>query len=95
MLLERDLRLAKKILIAYEVEFYPNKTAETDIKESLFWDHTRKCFSADWGFLLRGDAEEVRIYESYGDLMNSLDSFDAEVVRVNYKDTEYYIVKVA
>lgn len=63
---EADLQLAKDVLCAFEEANYPNSQACSDIREGLYWDTEHKCYSADLGYLLRGEAEDVRIFE-YGE----------------------------
>lgn len=58
-----NLQEAKDVLCAFETKEHPSILAVEDIKEGLFWDEKRKCYSADLGTLLRGETEDVRIYK--------------------------------
>lgn len=62
---EKDLQLAKDVLIAFENKHYPNQQATSDIQEGLYWFEAEdEYYSADLGSLLRGEGyEEVRIVE--------------------------------
>lgn len=61
---EKDLQLAKDVLCAFEIAHYPNEQACRDIQEGLYWFEAEyECFSADLGQILRGESEEVRIFE--------------------------------
>ena len=62
---EKDLQLAKDVLIAFENKHYPNQQATSDIQEHLYWFEAEDSYySVDVGFLLRGECEDVRIFES-------------------------------
>lgn len=58
-----NLQEAKDVLCAFEIKEHPSALAVEDIKEGLFWDEKRNCYSADFGSLLRGETDEVRIYK--------------------------------
>lgn len=60
---EKDLQLAKDVLCAFEEAHCSNKQACSDIQESLYWTDTGRCYSADFGFVLRGENEDIRILE--------------------------------
>lgn len=60
----KDLQLAKDILKAFEEQHHPNSTACSDIQEGLFWDEDTQCYSADLGFLLRGETDKIKIFEA-------------------------------
>lgn len=65
---KRDLQLAKDVLCAFEAAHYPNRQACSDIQESLYWFVAEdEYFSADFGMLLRGEYEDVRIFETEED----------------------------
>lgn len=61
---EKDLQLAKDLLKAFENQHAHRPEACSDIQEGLYWDNEAQCYSADLGFLLRGEAEEIRIFEA-------------------------------
>ena len=62
---EKDLQLAKDVLIAFENKHHPNQQATTDIQEGLYWFEAEdEYYSADLGSILRGECEDVRIFES-------------------------------
>ena len=58
-----DLQLAKDLLKGFENKHYPNSQVCSDIDEGLYWDDGIQCYSADLGFILRGETDEVRIFE--------------------------------
>lgn len=63
----KDLQLAKDVLCAFEEAHHPNKQACSDIQEGLYWYEAEDdYYSADVGQLLRGECEDVRIFE-YGE----------------------------
>lgn len=61
---QEDLQLAKDLLKAFETQHVPNHQACSDIQEGLYWDQEAQCYSADLGYLLRGETEEIRIFEA-------------------------------
>lgn len=62
---EKDLQLAKNVLVEFETKHYPNLQAYNDINEGLYWFEAEdEYYSADLGHLLRGEVEGVRIFES-------------------------------
>lgn len=80
-----NLQLAKDLLCAFETVHYPKDCS--DIRESLYWDEERQCYSADVGFLLRGETEEVRIYKADEDW---LEASSRLVAFVEYKGSLYF-----
>ena len=61
---EKDLQLAKDVLCAFESKHHPNQQACSDIRESLYWFEAEdEYYSVDVGALLRGECEDVRIFE--------------------------------
>lgn len=71
---EKDLNLAKEVLCAFESKHYPNARSCGDIREGLYWDPEKRCYSADFGFLLRGFFEDIRIFEAQDDWMDLKDA---------------------
>lgn len=75
---EADLQLAKDILCAFEEAHYPNRQACSDIQEGLYWFEAEdEYYSADLGFLLRGECEDVRIFEfdQVGESISNLNDY--------------------
>lgn len=72
---DKDLQEAKDILCGFEEQYYSNPQTCSDIQSGLFWDEDAQVYSADLGQLLRGEVDEVRIYEV------GMDGFIDAVVR--------------
>lgn len=64
---EKDLDLAKKVLIAFECKHIRHTRSQGDIRDGLYWDAESQRYSADLGFLLRGETEDIRIFEAQDD----------------------------
>jgi len=94
MLRKADLGLAIEVLVAYETEFYPNSRAESDIRDGLFWDGTKDCFSMDFGMCLRGETDEVRIYKGPKDWRENRRDFDTEPKTVVYGNVLFFLEAV-
>ena len=61
---EADLQLAKDVLCAFEEAHYSSPETCSDIQEGLYWSESEdEHYSADLGMLLRGECEDVRIFE--------------------------------
>lgn len=85
MLTNKEFELAVKVLIAYEEAYFSDSQKIGDIAEGgLYWDSKKECFSMDWGFALRGQAEDLRIYRGVEDYMTNktrpVNQYDASVV---------------
>ena len=70
---EEDLDLAKAVLLAFEYRYIHTRSGG-DIRDSLYWDAEAQRYSADFGFLLRGETEDIRIFEAQDDWIDLKDA---------------------
>lgn len=70
---EKDLDLAKEVLLAFEHR-YTHTRSGGDIRDGLYWDAEAQRYSADLGFLLRGETEDIRIFEAQDDWIDLKDA---------------------
>lgn len=84
-----DLQLAKEVLIAFENQHHAAGSVCSDIEEGLYWDEESQCYSADLGMILRGEADEVRIFVADDEWLD----FDRSrpVAFINYKGETYFL----
>jgi len=70
---EKDLDLAREVLLAFEYR-YTHTGSGGDIRDGLYWDAEAQRYSADFGFLLRGETEDIRIFEAQDDWIDLKDA---------------------
>lgn len=84
MVTNSEFNLVKEVLISYENAYVVDHQRSDDIREALCWDSKENCFTMDWGYALRGEAESFRVYKGVEDYVlnhrKEYNQYDASVV---------------